>query len=177
MPMDPKEMTDAEVSIDFLVAQVGRLHHKRAHALLEGLGLYHGQPRLLLVLWREEGQTQSQLAEHLRVAPATMTKMLQRMAETGFVERRRDSPDQRVVRVYLTEAGHAVQEQVQQVWAQMEREVLEGFEPDEREQLRGFLLRIRDNLRERESMQEHGGHPRVHRGVERREEKDLEVDG
>ena len=143
--MSPKlnDIPDEEISVDFLVAQVGRLHHKRAHDLLEELGLYHGQPRLLLALWREEGPTQSELADRLHVTPATITKMLQRMAEAGFVERRRDSADQRLVRVYLTDAGRAVQEQVQQVWAQMEREVLEGFGPEERGQLRAFLIRIR----------------------------------
>lgn len=148
MPADPKEMADAEVSLDFLIAQVGRLHHKRAHALLENLGLYQGQPRLLLELWHQEGQTQSELAGRLRVAPATMTKMLQRLAEAGFVDRRRDSHDQRVMRVYLTETGYAIQQRMRQVWEQMEQEALEGFSDEERALLRQFLLRIRDNLRQ-----------------------------
>jgi DNA-binding MarR family transcriptional regulator len=139
---------DADVSIDFLIAQVGRMHHKRAHALLEDLGLYHGQPRLLFALWREEGQTQSKLAERLRVRPATITKMLQRLTEAGFVERRRDAADQRVLRVYLTENGYAVQERMRRVWEQMEREALTGFDERERLLLRGFLTRIRDNFRQ-----------------------------
>ena len=162
MSQIPKDAADADISIDFLIAQVGRLHHKRAHALLEELGLYHGQPRLLLALWREEGQTQSELAARLHVRPATITKMLQRMAEAGFVERRRDSRDQRVVRVYLTEEGHAVREQVRQVWEQMEREVLEGFDEAERRQLRVFLFRIRENLRAREAGKELRGSQRRH---------------
>ena len=169
MSTEPKEMTDADVTIDFLVAQVGRLHHKRAHALLEELGLYHGQPRLLLALWHEEGPTQSELADRLNVAPATITKMLQRMTEAGFVERQRDSADQRLLRVYLTDAGRAVQERVQQVWAQMEREVLEGFGPEERSQLRAFLLRIRENLRAKELGREHRGTQRRHRGSQRQD--------
>jgi len=159
-------MIDDDVTIDFLVAQVGRLHHKRAHALLEELGLYHGQPRLLLTLWHEEGPTQSEMADRLHVAPATITKMLQRMAEAGFVERRRDSRDQRLVRVYLTDHGRAVRERVQQVWAQMEREVLEGFQPEECSQLHGFLLRIRENLRAKEE-QEHRESQRSHREPQR----------
>ena len=167
MSTKPYDVPDAEISIDFLVAQVGRLHHKRAHALLEELGLYHGQPRLLHVLWQEEGLTQSELAARVHVRPATITKMLQRMAEAGFVERRRDSRDQRVVRVYLSDVGRAVQEKVQQVWAQMERDVLEGFEPEECSQLRGFLLRIRENLREKERGKLHRGSQRSHREAQR----------
>ena len=171
MSQKSKDIADAEISIDFLIAQVGRRHHKRAHALLEELGLYHGQPRLLHVLWREEGPTQSELAERVHVRPATMTKMLQRMAEAGFVERRRDSKDQRVVRVYLTDAGRQVQERVHQVWAQMEHDVLEGFSPEERRLLRVFLLRIRENLRERELGQEHRGTQRSHRDSQSKDGK------
>lgn len=157
-PLAPEEMTDDQMSIDFLIAQVGRMHHKRAHALLEDLGLYHGQPRLLFLLWREEGQTQSELADRLRVRPSTMTKMLQRLTEAGFVERRRDPHDQRVLRVYLSEAGYAVQDQMRQVWEQMEREALEGFTPEEQEELRRFLIRIRDNFRQRMLGREGSGH-------------------
>jgi DNA-binding MarR family transcriptional regulator len=147
---------------------VGRLQHKRAHDLLEALGLYQGQPRLLRVLWEEEGPNQSELAERVHVRPATMTKMLQRMEEAGFVERRRDRADQRVLRVYLTEEGHAVQAQVQQIWAQMEREVLAGFDAEEREHLRDYLLRIRENLREKEEEALHRGIQRTHRGTQRK---------
>jgi len=169
MSQKPPHTPDAELSIDFLIAQVGRRHHKRAHALLEELGLYHGQPRLLRALWHEEGQTQSELAARLHVRPATMTKMLQRMAETGFVERRRDTKDQRLVRVYLTDAGRAVQEKVRHVWAQMEREVLEGFSLAERRQLREFLFRIRENLQEKESGKEHRASQRPHRDSQRKD--------
>jgi DNA-binding MarR family transcriptional regulator len=153
MSQKPQGPPGAELSTDFLLAQVGRLQHRRAHDLLETLGLYHGQPRLLRVLWEEEGQTQSQLADRLHVRPATITRMVQRMEEAGFVERRRDERDQRLVRVYLTEVGREVQENVRRVWEQMERDVLEGFDPAERRQLHGYLLRIRENLREKTGTQ------------------------
>ncbi len=135
-----------EESIDFLIARVCRLHHARAHALLETLGLYHGQPRMLRALWGEEGLTHSELAAQLHVQPATVTKMVQRMGKAGFVERRDDPHDQRVSRVYLTDAGRGVQAQVEEVWRTLERETLEGFGPEERVLLRRFLLQVRENL-------------------------------
>lgn len=162
MSPKPNDVSDAEISVDFLIAQVGRMHHKRAHALLEDLGLYHGQPRLLLVLWHEEGMTQSELADRLRVRPSTITKMLQRLTEAGFVERRRDSQDQRVLRVYLTEAGYEIQERMRHVWEQMEQEALEGFSPQECVLLRRFLVRIRDNFRQRMLECEESG-PKAHK--------------
>ena len=96
-------------ALDFLLSQVCRLHYVRAQGLLDAIGIYRGQPPVLYVLHEQEGQTQSELAARLEVAPATVTKMLQRLERAGFVQRQTDSEDQRVSRVYLTDAGRAIQ--------------------------------------------------------------------
>jgi DNA-binding MarR family transcriptional regulator len=141
-------------SVDALIAQVCRRHYRRAHDLLEKIGLYRGQPPLLHVLWTEDGRTHSELAEWLHVRRATITKMITRMEETGFVERREDAQDRRVSRVYLTAAGRAIQERVQEVWQQLEVDVLAGFAPEEIALLHGYLTRIRDNLDRTETRSE-----------------------
>jgi DNA-binding MarR family transcriptional regulator len=133
-------------SLDFLLAQICRLHHTRAHTLLEELGLYRGQPPMLFALWEQEGLTHSELAAQLHVTPATITKMLKRMEKTGFVERRPDAEDQRVSRVYLTDAGRAIRDRVEQVWRTLEEETFEGFNTEERDLLQRFFLQIHENL-------------------------------
>ena len=133
-------------SLDLLLAQVSRLHHARAHEHLEALGLYHGQPPLLRALWEQEGLTHTELAERLRVTPATMSRMLQRMERAGFLVRRPDGADQRISRVYLTEAGRNVKEGVRRVVRTMEAESFAGLAAEERDALRALLLRVRDNL-------------------------------
>jgi DNA-binding MarR family transcriptional regulator len=140
------EPTEAE-SLDSLFAQICRLKHARIHTLLEALGLYRGQPSLLQALWEHEGLMHTELARRLQVQPATITKMLQRMEKAGFVERRPDTDDQRVSRVYLTEVGRAVRSDVQQVWRQLEEEAFAGFTLEERVLLRRFFLHIRENLK------------------------------
>jgi len=133
-------------SLDQLLAQVCRLKHARVQALLETLGLYEGQPSMLRTLWAKEGLTHTDLARRLRVQPATITKMIQRMQKAGFVERRPDPEDERVSRVYLTEAGRAVQADVQGVWHTLEKEAFAEFTEEQRTLLRQFFLQIRDNL-------------------------------
>jgi DNA-binding MarR family transcriptional regulator len=133
-------------TIDHLLAQVCRLHHARVHVLLEDIGVYRGQPPVLFKLWEQEGRTHSELAKHIHVQPATMTKMIQRMERAGFVERRSDPDDERVSRVYLTDAGRAIQTEMQQIFQGLEQEVLAGFSADERALLRQLLSKIRDNL-------------------------------
>jgi len=117
------------------------------HQLLEALGLYRGQPPVLRALWEQEGLTHSELAARLNIAPATITKMLQRMEKAGFLQRRPDPADQRVSRVFLTEAGRAVQTRLQGVFDRMEAETFAGFAPPERAALRDSLLHMRANLR------------------------------
>jgi MarR family transcriptional regulator, organic hydroperoxide resistance regulator len=137
---------DPPETLDFLLANICHLHHNRFHQMLEGLGLYRGQPPVLRALWEQEGMTQSELAERMKITPATMTKMLQRMEKTGFIQRKTDSEDQRVSRVYLTETGRAVQKDVESVLAQMEQDTFENFTLEEQMLLRRFFLQIRENL-------------------------------
>lgn len=133
-------------SMEYLLGQVCKLHHARAHALLEALGLYRGQPRLLHALYEGEGITHSDLAERLRVTPATITKMIQRMEKAGFVERRPDPADQRISRVYLTEPGRTIHEAVDDALGTLEDESLTGLSEEERLELYRLLVHVRDNL-------------------------------
>jgi MarR family transcriptional regulator, organic hydroperoxide resistance regulator len=133
-------------TLEFLFAQVCKLKHARVQTLLEAIGLYRGQPPVLRALWAQDGLTHTDLARTLEVQPATITKMINRMEKNGFVQRRQDADDQRVWRVYVTEAGRAVQEDVRQVWRMLEQEAFEGFTMEERVLLRRFFLQIRANL-------------------------------
>ena len=118
--------------------------------MLEGLGLYRGQPRLLHVLWGREGLTHSELARELHIQPATVTKMLQRMERTGFLLRKHDEHDERVSRVYLTEQGRAVKERVAKIMEELEGNIQQDFDETELTALREYLTRIRNNLNKME---------------------------
>ena len=133
-----------------LLMQICMLNRRRMHALLDEIGLYRGQPHVLHALWNQEGLTHSQLAHMLHRSPATMTNMLKRMQKAGFVERRPDPEDERISRVYLTDAGRAIQERVAHVWREIEQQSFAGFGDQERDQLQGHLARVRDNLLRRE---------------------------
>jgi DNA-binding MarR family transcriptional regulator len=133
-------------NIDLILANIGHLHRTRITQLFDALGLYQGQPRVLRLLWMQEGLTHTELAARLKVTPATTTKMLQRMEKTGFLVRRPDEQDQRVSRVFLTETGRRVQADVEKIFKQIEQETFAGLADEERAVLCGMLLRVRDNL-------------------------------
>jgi DNA-binding MarR family transcriptional regulator len=116
------------------------------HQLFEELGLYRGQYWLLRAWWEQDGLTHTELSERARVRPATISKTMDRMEKAGFVVRKPDADDQRVSRVFLTVAGRALQEGVDQMWNQLEAETFAGFTSQEEILLRRFLQQMRDNL-------------------------------
>jgi len=133
-------------AIDFLLAQICRLHYHRARTRLEEIGLHRGQPPLLHKLHEQEGLTHSDLAEQLEVTPATITKMIKRMEKAGFVQRRPDAEDQRVSRVYLTNQGREIEAEMVATLRALGEEVFVGFRLEERVLLRRFLEQMRENL-------------------------------
>jgi DNA-binding MarR family transcriptional regulator len=131
---------------DYLLAQICRLHHGRARELLHEIGLYRGQPRVLDILHEEEGLTHTELATRLQVAPATVSKTLQRMEKAGFLVRQPDPEDERVSRVYLTGAGREIREEMRARLGRLAQDTLRGFDSMDHALLRRLLLRVHENL-------------------------------
>lgn len=82
----------------------------RAYApLLEPLGVTYPQYLVLLVLWEDDALPVKDLGERLGLDSGTLTPLLQRLEKIGYVARRRDRADQRVVRIRLTADGRALE--------------------------------------------------------------------
>lgn len=139
---------DAECpeSVYRIFSHVTRFHFHRIHTLLEPLGIHPGQPPLLFVLEREEGISQKELARKLHIRPATLTVMLRRMENNGWVRRSQDPEDQRVSRVYLTEEGKQLSALAKSRVRTMESVLFQGFTEGELDDLRRLLGRVRENL-------------------------------
>jgi MarR family transcriptional regulator, organic hydroperoxide resistance regulator len=76
--------------------------------LLEPLGLTYPQYLVLLVLWERDGVSVKEIGARLQLDSGTLTPLLKRLEKAGFVHRRRDSSDERLLRVQLTPEGHAL---------------------------------------------------------------------
>ncbi len=79
---------------------------------LARLGLTYPQYLAMLVLWQHGGQTVKGLADRLLLDSSTLTPLLKRLEAAGLIDRRRDSLDERIVRITLTAAGSALQQAV-----------------------------------------------------------------
>lgn len=133
-------------SLYYTFLEVLRLHYYRSHTLLEEIGVYHGQPPMLFVLNKRDGQSQKELATTLNVTPATITVMLKRMEKSNLVVRKQDNEDQRISRVYITEEGKNLASQANKVMKDIEEECFGNFTAEEKIILRRLLMQMRDNL-------------------------------
>ncbi len=99
-------------------------------------GLHMGQEFMLAQLWREDGLTQSQLAERLRVSPPAVTKVVRSLERAEFVRRAPDDSDGRMIRVHLTERGQGLEAPITAAWFAVEAELFAELTPEQRDALR-----------------------------------------
>ncbi|WUH89132.1 MarR family winged helix-turn-helix transcriptional regulator [Streptomyces sp. NBC_00433] len=90
-------------------------------------GLHYGQHHLLAALWRQDGRTPGEVAAKLHVTTPTVVKMADRMTASGLLVRRRDDRDNRLVRLWLTDAGRALREPVETARRDLEEQVTAGL--------------------------------------------------
>jgi MarR family transcriptional regulator, organic hydroperoxide resistance regulator len=76
--------------------------------LLDPLGLTYPQYLVLGTLWEENERSIGAIAEHLALEPSTITPLVKRLEQAGFVARRRNASDERQVHVHLTKKGQDV---------------------------------------------------------------------
>jgi len=111
-------------------------------------GAHPGQTFCLRELAREDGIAQRDLAERLNVARPTVTVMLQKMERAGLIERRSDEQDQRFVRIYLTEQGRALNDEMRRQLDEMIADVIAPLAEEDQRELVRLLGALNDNIRE-----------------------------
>ncbi len=113
---------------------------------LRELDLYVGQDNLLHRLWSGDGVTQMQLCEHLNCEPPTVTNMVKSLEQNGFIYRKRDQKDARVMRIYLTEEGKELEKPIEAKWRKQQEKLLNSILPEERMLLRRIMKQMESNL-------------------------------
>jgi DNA-binding MarR family transcriptional regulator len=113
-----------------------------ADAAMRRHGLHVGQNYLLAMLWEHDGSTPGQVASALNVTTPTVVKMADRMTTAGLLTRRRDDRDNRLVRLWLTNEGRALQQPVEAERRLIEEKVTAGLTETERESLLNALAKV-----------------------------------
>jgi MarR family transcriptional regulator, organic hydroperoxide resistance regulator len=140
--MNDKVDCDIRESLDKVSSQMRRDYSES----LRELNLHVGQDKLLARLWLGDGVTQMQLCEHLKCEPPTVTNMVKSLEQNGFIYRKRDELDARIMRIYLTDKGKELEKPVDFKWKQQQEKLLHSILPEERLILRELMKRMERNL-------------------------------
>lgn len=141
----PKFPTNREIAFNLM--DVARMLKTYADQRGRQLGISRAQWVVLVRLDRSEGLKQSELAEILDLQPISLTRLLDRLAENGLIERRPDPNDRRANRLYLTPAARPLLEQFAGLAKELMTTVLEGVDAEAQERLLHDLTVMKDNLR------------------------------
>lgn len=112
------------------------------------LGLSEGLPKVLFVLRGNEGCVQKKLAVICQVRESTLTVLLKRLENIGYVQKKtvQVSGGKRAFGIYLTDAGKDKADEVISLMERIDSQSLLGFSGEERIQLLAMLDRVRKNL-------------------------------
>ena len=133
--------------IAFTIMDVARMLKTYADQRARQFGISRAQWAVLVRIDRTEGLKQSELAEILDLQPISLTRLLDRLAANGLIERRADPNDRRANRLFLKPAARPMLEQLAELGGDMMATVLEGLDGKSNERLLHDLVLVKDNLR------------------------------
>ena len=110
------------------------------------LGLTRSQWWVLNHLYRNDGITQSELADILEVERATLGRLLDRLETKGWVRREGHADDRRAKRVFLTEEVEPALKAMRAAAAELRRDALSGISTDDQSRFVDALLAVKANL-------------------------------
>lgn len=137
-----------EIRLAFLIHDVARQMRTAYDQKMKPLGLTRSQWWVLAYLQRHDGPTQQELADILDVGKVTLTGLLTRLENKGWVERRPHEHDKRSKRVYLTDKVRSVVDSMREVGRELLHDVAAGLSQDELIILESLLTGMHQNLTE-----------------------------
>jgi DNA-binding MarR family transcriptional regulator len=127
--------------------QIHRMEHRAVHRGVRGcFKMYRGQTHLLALLSQKNGASQRDLAEEMDVRPSSMTEMLLRMEAAGLITRKQDESDQRIMRIFLTEAGEEAVRQSSGAAIDLAAALFDCLTAEEQAQMLALTEKLNANL-------------------------------
>ncbi|QOZ38516.1 MarR family transcriptional regulator [Bradyrhizobium macuxiense] len=131
----------------FTLGELFRLIRVYADKEAARYGITRAQWAVLSKVERQEGLKQTELAELLEVQPITLTRLIDKLCDNGWIERRSDENDRRVNRLYLKKAARPLLGKLAGLRSELTATALEGISPADAHRLLTQLESIKENVR------------------------------
>jgi DNA-binding MarR family transcriptional regulator len=126
----------------FMLAKAYQRAHGHFRKTLEPFGLTNIQHAVLEALWYQDGQTATELGRLLVLDKATLSGVITRMREAGWVERRPDLSDGRVMRVFSSPRANALRDKLIAAREAADKEILSRYNLEEQLLFKRFLIAL-----------------------------------
>jgi DNA-binding MarR family transcriptional regulator len=140
------EREDLSRNFGFILHDVARLMRTAYDRRMKALGLTRSQWWVLTHLYRNDGVTQSELADILEIEKPTLGRLLDRLASNGWIRREEHAQDRRAKRVCLTEEVKPAMKAMREAAAELRRDALAGLTPEQQTQFVDTLIAVKANL-------------------------------
>jgi len=133
-------------NLGFLLGDAARLIRRAFDEKARTIGVTRPQWRVMTMLSRNAGISQGALADLLEVEPMSLSRMIDRMAGAGLVERRANPDDRRAWQLYLTDDAEPLLGQLRALADDLFVEAMAGLSAGDVEHMHEMLQVIRGNL-------------------------------
>jgi DNA-binding MarR family transcriptional regulator len=131
----------------FTLGEVQRLVRAYADKQASRYGITRAQWAVLAKVERAEGMKQTELAEQMEMQPITLTRLIDKLCDNGWIERRGDETDRRVNRLYLRKAGRQLLGKLSGLRSELTATALDGITPADAHRMLTQLEMIKENVR------------------------------
>jgi DNA-binding MarR family transcriptional regulator len=131
----------------FTLGEVQRMVRAYADKQAARYGITRAQWAVLAKVERAEGLKQTELAEMMDMQPITLTRLIDKLCDNGWIERRGDQNDRRVNRLYLRKAARPLLGKLAGLRSELTATALEGITPADAHRLLDQLDLIKENVR------------------------------
>jgi MarR family transcriptional regulator, organic hydroperoxide resistance regulator len=131
-----------------LLAPLGFAFWRMKSAFEREMGVSAGTWFSLALLSKKDGISQGELSQKFEIDPSRVTRLAKRLEREGLILRRRDPEDQRIVRMFLTEKGRGLIEDLSEYRVRFDRRVGSMLSPEELTELRRMLGVLAENMKD-----------------------------
>ncbi|MFJ8064484.1 MarR family winged helix-turn-helix transcriptional regulator [Psychrobacillus sp. NPDC096426] len=135
-------MEKFDICVHFLLSKALQSVNQVSKSKLSSFGVTPVQYALLRLLWKKDGQFGYELAKKLLLDSATITGIIDRLEQNGFIERQVDLYDRRNKVVFLTEKGKSIEASLCQKMNEMNNEVMSNFDDEEIQLFKKMLFNM-----------------------------------
>lgn len=130
----------------YVVQDLARLLSREFELQANDLNITRSQARVLASVERDPGATQTELATSMGVQKIALSKWVDTLEQKNLLERRLDSADRRIRRIYLVPGSKPVLDEIWQTLEQVSETALAGLSETKRQALINSLIAVREVL-------------------------------